>query len=389
MRASRRRPGSTVLAGLAGLVLLRAPGALPSDGAPGPAPEGAWPQFRGNPALTGVSATKLPESLKVLWTHDAGSAVESSAAIAEGGVYLGTEAGELLALDFATGKPRWTYKAGPIGESSPAVADGLAYIGDQAGVVHAVDVRDGKGVWTFKTEAEVKSSPVVVGGKVLIGSYDGHLYALDARRGTLAWKHRTDGPVHATASVEGGVAYVTGCDERLRGVRIDDGREVLVVSSGAYTGASPAIVAGRAYYGTFENEVLAVELAERKVAWRYQHPQRKFPFYSSAAVADGKVVLGGRDKLIHGLDARTGAALWTFTTQARVDSSPAVAGSRVYLGSNDGRLYVLDLPTGAKLAEFNAGGGISASPALASGRVVFGTQDGQVFCLGAPAAAAP
>ena len=83
--------------------------------------------------------------------------------------------------------------------------------------------------------------------------------------------------------------------------------------------------------------------ATHKFKWRYKHPEREFPFYSSAAVAAGKVVVGGRDKMIHALDSKSGKALWTYMTRARVESSPAVAGSRVYVGSGDGRFYVLDL----------------------------------------------
>ena len=97
--------------------------------------------------------------------------------------------------------------------------------------------------------------------------------------------------------------------------------------------------------------MLAVDLAARKQAWHYEHPERKFPFYSSAALPEGRVVLGGRDKMVHCLDAATGAARWTYATRARVDSSPAVAGERVYVGSSDGRLYVLELGSGAVLQE--------------------------------------
>ncbi len=137
-----------------------------------------------------------------------------------------------------------------------------------------------------------------------------------------------------------------------------------------------------AYYGTFDNEVLAVNLSSETLVWRYEHPTRHFPFYSSAAVTDGKVVLGGRDKMVHCLAAETGEALWTFRTNARVESSPAVAGGRVYIGSNDGRLYVLDLESGEKVWEFNAGAPLSSSPAIASGRLVIGSLDGRVYCFG-------
>jgi len=99
------------------------------------------------------------------------------------------------------------------------------------------------------------------------------------------------------------------------------------VSSGAYTGASPAILDGRAYYGTYENEVLAVDLKTRRIIWTYEHPTRNFPFYSSAALANGRVYVGGRDKMVHAIDAATGRAAWTFTTRARIDSSPAIASA--------------------------------------------------------------
>jgi outer membrane protein assembly factor BamB len=144
-------------------------------------------------------------------------------------------------------------------------------------------------------------------------------------------------------------------------------------------------VGGRAYYGTFDNSVLAVDLGEGgRIAWSYAPSDRRFPFYSSAAVAGDRVVLGGRDKRVHGLDAASGEASWIVETRSRVESSPAISRGRVYVGSNDGRLYVLDLASGEKLQEFDAGAPLSASPAIASGRLVIGSQDGELFCLGAP-----
>ena len=94
-----------------------------------------------------------------------------------------------------------------------------------------------------------------------------------------------------------------------------------------------------------------------------------------------RVVVGGRDKLVHGLST-AGQGLWTFATNARVESSPAISGSRVFVGSNDGKFYVLNLATGAKVWEFNAGAPLSASPAIANGRVIIGSQDGRLYCFG-------
>ncbi|MFN2481050.1 MAG: hypothetical protein ABR554_06255, partial [Pyrinomonadaceae bacterium] len=41
----------------------------------------SWTQFRGSSFLTGVSKADVPQSLRVLWTFEAGGAIESSAAI--------------------------------------------------------------------------------------------------------------------------------------------------------------------------------------------------------------------------------------------------------------------------------------------------------------------
>ena len=344
-----------------------------------------WPQFRGNPHLTGVASDAPPAALKVLWSYELGDMNDSSPAIAGGVVYAGAANGTLAALDLATGKLRWKYSTGGplgIGESSPAVAAGAVYVGDLDGVVHAVNSADGKRIWTFKTGSEIKASPIVVNGLVIIGSYDTHLYALDARTGALRWKFQIKGQVHATPAVQGDVLFLAGCDEVFRAIRIADGRQLYEIPTGAYTGASPVIDGDRAYVGTFEYEVIALDLKARRVLWRYSDKERQFPFYSSASVANGRVVLGGRDKLIHAIDAGTGKAAWTFTTRARVDSSPAVAGGRVYVGSGDGRFYVLDLATGQKQWEFEAGSGITASPAISGGRVVIVSNDGIVYCFG-------
>ena len=186
-----------------------------------------------------------------------------------------------------------------------------------------------------------------------------------------------------TPAVVDGVAYIAGCDEILRAIRVSDGKELFNISSGAYTGASPAIVDGRAYYGTYENEVLAVDLKAHKIVWRYKHPERNFPvLFVGGDLPRNGLSSAAATRCVHAIDLKTGKAAWTFTTRARVDSSPVVAGGRVYIGGNDGKLYVLDAASGKKVFEFEAGGPLSASPALASGKLVIGSQDGSCSVWG-------
>ena len=207
----------------------------------------------------------MPKTLKLLWTYDAGEPVESSAAIADGVVYVGSGAGYLSAIDLATGKLRWKYKVSQegVGESSPAVRNGVVYVGDLDGDRPRGAMRStGKALWTFKTASEIKSSPVAVDDRVLIGSYDGTLYCLSAKDGKPLWKFTTENYVHGTPAVCDGIAYISGCDEVFRGIRVSDGKQMFEFPSGAYTGASPALDGPFAYFGTFNNEVVGGEPEE-------------------------------------------------------------------------------------------------------------------------------
>src|SRR5947209_8139991 len=271
-----------------------------------------WSQFRGDARLTGIAAAALPDRLTLRWTYEAGESIESSAAIVDGAVYVGSAKGELLAIDLESGKLRWKYSTGEggfIGESSPAVGADAVYVGDLAGVVHAVGIRDGRRLWTFRTDGEVRSSPVIVNDLLLIGSYDTNLYALERQTGRLRWKLRTRGPVHATPSIQNGVIYIGGCDEQFRAVRVANGKTLFELPLGAYTGGSTAVHENRGYVGTFNAEVLAIDLQARKVAWSFRDPEREFPYYSSPAIAGNRVIVGGRDKVIHAIDAATGKSV--------------------------------------------------------------------------------
>jgi outer membrane protein assembly factor BamB len=173
-----------------------------------------------------------------------------------------------------------------------------------------------------------------------------------------------------------------GCDGYLRVTRAEDGAEIKKVELGGYTGASPAVLGGRAYVGTFENEVLAVDLEAATVLWRYRDAEREFPFLSSAAVRDDIVVVGGRDGRVHALDPKTGAVRWRFAARGKVDSSPVIAGERVYVGSAGGEIFALGLESGEAVWSFDTGAPIIASPSVASGRVLIGTEEGRLYCFG-------
>jgi outer membrane protein assembly factor BamB len=64
--------------------------------------------------------------------------------------------------------------------STAAVADGLVYIPDMKGILHCLDARTGKPYWTFDMMTTVWGSPLVADGKVYLGDQDGDVAVLKA-----------------------------------------------------------------------------------------------------------------------------------------------------------------------------------------------------------------
>ncbi len=339
-----------------------------------------WPLFRGNALQTGVAKEALPDKLDVLWKIKLDDGVEGTAAIVKDTVYVGSYDQHLYALDLQDGAIKWKYKAGAF-RAPPSVHDGVVYVGDEDGMFHAVDAATGKQRWTFETGGEITGGANFAGDRVLFGSHDSTLYCVDRKEGKLLWKVKTEGPVNGSALVAGKLTFVAGCDSMLHIVEWETGKDVFQIDLQGQAAATAAVVGDQLYVGTMTNYVVAVDLTKKSLAWSYES-KRGQPFFASAAVTDKLVIAGGRDRLLHGLDRIEGAALWTFPTKGRIDSSPVVAGPRAYFGSTDGFLYVVNVADGKQVQKFELGRSVLAGPAVAHGRLVIGTTDDWVVCLG-------
>ncbi len=358
-----------------------------------PPSDESWPSFRKNLAQDGVASTRLPESLELLWEATVGEQVVASCAIVGERVYVPCLSGELFCLNRLTGKPIWTYKSvekveansfAPGFKSSPTVVKGTVYLGDEDGVFHAVNAMTGQLVWKFESRGEIYSGAAVVDGRVLFGSYDNCLYCLDQADGSLQWKFETQGYVHCSPAVVEGRTFIAGCDEHLRIINIKTGAEIANLPLATYLIASPAVVGDLLYVGTYGGEIVAVDWRKAVEVWRKKTGDADAPIHSSAAVANDRIVTGGRDKAVTALQRQTGEKLWSFMTRGKVDSSPAILGDRVFVGSHDGNLYELSLADGKERWKFNAGKPISAGPAIGEGVLVIGSEarDGRVYCFG-------
>ena len=97
--------------------------------------------------------------------------------------------------------------------STAAIADGIVYIADLSGFLYALDAETGEHYWTYDTFAAVWGSAYVADGKVYIGDEDGDVAILKAGKGSdgeaeLIEELNLGSAVYTTPVARNGVLYV-------------------------------------------------------------------------------------------------------------------------------------------------------------------------------------
>lgn len=140
-----------------------------------------------------------------------------TATVFDNTVYVGTEEGNVFALDAETGDRQWGVTtdsdlSGKVGvQSPPTVVDTTVYVGS-GNKVHALDVDSGSRKWSSTYESWVWASPTVAAGRVFLSSADHRVYALDAATGEEYWRFQTGSAVGTSPTVVGGTVYIGGWD---------------------------------------------------------------------------------------------------------------------------------------------------------------------------------
>ena len=147
--------------------------------------------------------------------------------------YQTAKAAGLSAGDLPRLKLKWAFgiPGGVETSSQPTVYGQTVFFGSDAGNIYAVDSATGCVHWSFLAGAGVRSAPVVVphgktGHAVVFGDYKANLYAVDAMTGKLIWRTLVDDQalsrITGAASYHDGLLYVgTSSSEEISGLQAD------------------------------------------------------------------------------------------------------------------------------------------------------------------------
>jgi outer membrane protein assembly factor BamB/serine/threonine protein kinase len=400
-----------------------------NNASPVHSPKNASPTH--SPKIEQVLNTSTVSHLGKKWTFQTEGYVESSPAVVDGVVYVGSDDNNVYSIDALSGVQKWFFPTrGPV-VSSPTVAYGMVYVGSNDGNVYALDTLSGLQKWAFSMGSVVHSSPAVVDGVVYIAANDGNVYAIDAHSGLQKWASYTGSapqrpppqgppgggqrppppppPVSSLPVIVDGVVYVGAPDNNVYAIDALSGLQKWVFHTAGSLVSSPAVVGGVVYVGSldrpdsFDKHVYAIDALSGDKKWTYQmagvsSPQQRSSgpqpsVTSSPVVVGGVIYIGSDNSNLYALDAQSGLKKWAFHTKGPVVSTPAVVNGVVYVGTldqsgfNDPNMYAIDALSGQQKWSSPTGGSVYSSPAVANNVVYVGSADGNIYAFGLPAAA--
>ena len=361
-------------------------------------------RFVAEPGLRAADVPKL--QLQWAFAYPGATRARSQPAVAAGAIYVGSQSGEVYALDFISGCVRWNYRAAAEVRVAPSIetwrqgdatAQPRLFFGDLSGNVYALNARNGSLLWQRRVDAHARltitGSPREHGGVVYVPmsstewaaaadpayeccSFRGGVVALDAATGREIWK-----------------TYTIAAEPRLTGEKNSAGT-ARRAPAGAPVWNSPTIdeKRGRLYVGTGEaytspaadtsDAVLAFDLKTGKRLWHYQSiandawnmacfigggpncPKENGPDLDIGAPpvlvtlpsGDDILVVGQKSADVFGLDPQSGKLIWRRRTgrggfAGGVHWGLAAEGPRIYATSAD----TLFLPSDAQRGEARPG----------------------------------
>ena len=362
--------------------------AYESDGADFPTGgnmEADWPMFQANEHNNGYTDAPGPRYGRRAWTFPIGLGWYSRPVVDSGHVYLASPGMRItgFCLDLATGRELWTST-----QQHPLL-----------------------GVYKYPA---IMSTPVLQGNRVVLREVNSHggnngqaknLVYLDKQTGRTLERsyaghidYRTrNAPVAARDSFvvyPFGVADIYGtpavCQNFNRLICKDASNQRLYwdFNVGDIDAlAEPVLTADRAYQGTMEGYLYALNLrggrgGEPLVAWNFR---AEGAINTAVLVRDGRVYFGANDGRVYCLDEATGSPLWstaveTVERKARKHfSTPVLHAGRLYLGGADRQLHCLDAATGTVQWQAPTDDWLRASPLVTDREVYAADVSGMLY----------
>lgn len=158
---------------------------------------------------------------------------------------------------------------------------------------------------------------------------------------------------HSSPILSNNVIYF-GSGNNFYAVKANEGRELWNFQTGDVVHSTPATGNGKVFFGSFDGNVYALDLANGNLIWKFKTVgHRYFPkgeVQGSPSVRDGLVFIGGRDYNTYALDQEKGFSHWNKAFSRGWVFTNTVHDSVLHLAGADERVLIAaDPKSGAEL----------------------------------------
>lgn len=269
-------------------------------------------------------------------------------------VLVGTEDGELVALDPETGGLVWQVKVRGEILAAPTAGEGLILVNTAGGRIFALSPDNGEQRWMHEAENSLLtlrglSEVTTAAGGVIFGTGNGKVGVLIADQGAPAW--------------EEAVAVAKGSTDLARIIDVD---------------ATPIVQNGTIYAIAYNGQLVALELRSGRQLWK-----REYASFRDMQFVDNVLYLVDSTGKLFAVDARSGVELWSQQVlHKHFVTGPTVYKNYLVVGDNEGNLHWFSRDKGEYLArhEFDSSGFYTQAVSTAE-YLILQTRNGEVEVL--------
>lgn len=270
-----------------------------------------------------------------------------------GKIVLGTENGDLIALNGADGKVLWQQKVNAEILSDPAIDATVAVVAAGNGELFAFSMEDGEELWSLPTDVPALSlrgtaSPTLAAGGAIFGTATGKLSVVVTSNGQQAWETR--------------LAVPSGATELQRLVDVD---------------STPLVRGDTVYNIAYNGQLAAVEIRTGRVVW-----QREYSSFQNLELQGSTLYVTDVDDRVYAIKTDGGIENWVNDDlEGREVTAPVYFNGQVVVGDSFGYLHFIDAQTGEMAGRLDVDDPVYVAPVVADDKLYLQTRDGTLLAV--------
>jgi len=352
----------------------------------------------------------------VIWESSVGDGVSDyfsrlKPVVGYGKLYSASRAGDVIAFEIENGNKIWSTDLSDINDErgffdsrqsallngGPVTGINKVFIGSENGEVFALNAENGELDWQGKIKGEVITAPAIDAGVLVVNSASGVLKAFNASTGKDEWQIEQDVPpltlrgVSAPTIASGGV-IVGSADGTLGVYLLDNGQQGWTIDVGEASGSTelegvidvdsaPLIYGDKVYTISSKGNLVAIDLRSGSLVW-----ERQYSSFRQLSVSGNSIFLTDIKGHVYAVDRQNGFEKWSqLSLTNRGVTGPVSVGNYVVVGDFEGYLHWIDQSTGEIVARHEVdSSGLHTAPTVYKDILYVQSRNGDLQAIKTP-----